>query len=103
VSTEHNPENVPADRLPKGFRFATKAEMTQPLHSEARVWWSEIDSFRARYSHMVGWRGSGDCTYCVPAKAEKPRTATPLAQIRRIYAAATPRQQAAVRRWAGKI
>jgi hypothetical protein len=98
VSTVHNPDNLDAATVGTGWRLCTVEEVERCLPDDAEV---QQDSGNWTPSACIGEGGLAKLTY--RTRTRLPADATPLAQIRRIYAAATPRQQAAVRRWGKKL
>jgi hypothetical protein len=99
TSIFHNADNLTPEQVGTGWRLCTVEEVRTKLPADADRW--EVLEGHWFRSLCRGESGHDGFTY--RTRTPLPRTATPLQQIRRIYAAATPRQQAAVRRWAGKI
>lgn len=69
--TWHNPENVPASKVPKGWRFLKPHEVDGRFRGKCRIWLCTVESFDSDY-----WNGdSSEMTYivqdkCVGAKQE---------------------------------
>lgn len=67
----HNPENVPASKVPKGWRFLKPHEVDGRFRGKCRIWLCTVESFDSDY-----WNGdSSEMTYivqdkCVGAKQE---------------------------------
>jgi len=74
VSTQyHNPENVPADKVPKGWRFCKDAEEARFNRDFARVWYSGGSGrFGPAGEHAAGDGPSDLWTYIIPDTQPEP-------------------------------
>jgi hypothetical protein len=103
TSIFHNPDNIQPAQVGTGYRLCTVEEVRTKLPEDAEAW----DGVEWLRSTRCGTSGCYDLVYRtrtpMPKRTKQPRKPSPLAQIRRIYASATPAQQSAVRRWANKL